>query len=308
MAGGKTFTKLDLAHAYNQLELDEESKTFTVINTSKGLYQYNFMPFGVLSAPAIFQRTIENILQGIPRVSVYLDDILVTGNTETKHLKNLDKVLSRLQVGARLKKQKCYFMLPSVEHLGHVISEKGIQPTDKKVQAIHAAPIPTNQSQLKSFLGLINYYCKFLPNFSHTLAPLYRLLQTKVPWCWKEEQQKAFDTAKKQLITNQILVHYDPSKSILLACDAYPYGLGAVLSHRMEGGEERPIAFPSRSLAPAEKNYSQLEKEALAIIFGVKHFHQYTYGRNFTILSDHKPLEGLLNELKAIPAMASARI
>ena len=308
LSGGKSFTKLDLAHAYNQVELDEEAKKLTVINTPKGLYQYNRLPFGVASAPAIFQRTMENILQGIPRVSVYIDDILVTGATDEEHLQNLEEVLSRLQAaGARLKQKKCSFMLPSVEYLGHRISEAGLQPTNKKVHAIQAAPPPTNQSQLKSFLGLINYYCKFLPNLSHTLSPLYRLLQTRATWEWGEEQQAAFDAAKAQLTADRILAHYDQSKPIILACDASPYGLGAVLSHLVDG-EERPVAYASRSLAPAEKGYSQLEKEALAIIFGVKKFHQYLYGRPFSILSDHKPLEGLLNETKAIPAMSSARI
>ena len=200
---------------------------------------------------------MESILQGIPRVSVYLDDILITGKTEEEHLQNLEEVLSRLQAaGARLKRGKCFFVLRSVEYLGHRISEKGLHPTTKKVHAIQQAPPPSNQAQLKSFVGLINYYIKFLPNLSHTLAPLYRLLQVKVPWQWEEEQQKAFETAKKQLTTDQVLVHYDPSKPIVLACNVSPYGLGAVLSHQLEDGVEKPITFASRSLAPAEKGYS----------------------------------------------------
>ena len=126
---------------------------------------------------------MESILQGIPRVSVYLDDILITGKTEVEHLQNLEEVLSRLQAaGAHLKRGKCVFMLRSVEYLGHRISEKGLHPTTKKVHAIQQAPPPSNQAQLKSFVGLINYYSKFLPNLSHTLAPLYRLLQVKVPY------------------------------------------------------------------------------------------------------------------------------
>ena len=196
-------------------------------------------------------------------LSVYLDDILITGKTEEEHLQDLEEVLSRLQAaGARLKRGKCFFMLRSVEYLGHRISEKGLHPTTKKVHAIQQAPPPSNQAQLKSFVGLINYYSKFLPNLSHTL---YRLLQVKVPWQWEEEQQKAFEAAKKQLTIEQVLVHYDPCKPIVLAYDASPYGLGAVLSHQLEDGVEKPITFASRSLAPAEKGYSQLEKEALAV-------------------------------------------
>ena len=309
LAGGKTFSKLDLAHAYNQIELDDDTKHLATINTTKGLYKHNRLPFGIASATAVFQKTMETILQGIPGVSVYIDDILVTGKAEEEHLQHLEEVLSRLEaVGARLRRSKCFFMLPSIEYLGHIISERGLQPTNRKVQAIQAAPAPTNQTQLKSFLGLINYYSKFLPNLSTILFPLYRLLQSKVPWQWEEKEQRAFETAKAKLTTDRVLAHYDPTKPIVLACDASPYGLGAVLSHVMENGEEKPVAFTSRSLAPAEKQYSQLDKEALAIIFGVKRFHQYLYGRPFTILSDHKPLEGLLKETKPIPAMASVRI
>ena len=224
LSGGKSFTKLDLAHAYNQIELDEESKKLVTVNTSKGLYHYNRLPFGVSSAPAIFQRTMENILRGIPSVSVYIDDILITGKTSDEHLHNLEAVLSRLEeVGVRLKRSKCAFMLPSVEYLGHCISERGLQPTGKKVKAIQSAPAPTNLTQLKSFLGLINYYCKFLPNLSDTLSPLYRLLQKKAQWQWGKEQQAAFESAKSELTTDRVLVHYDPTKIIVLACDTSPY-------------------------------------------------------------------------------------
>ena len=199
-------------------------------------------------------------------------------------------------------------MLEKIEYLGHCISAKGIHPTDKKVKALQTAPAPENVSQLKSFLGLMNYYCKFVPNLSSTLSPLYRLLQKRARWQWGKEQRQAFEEARKQLTSDRVLVHYDPSMALVLACDASPYGLGAVLSHQFEDGQERPIAYASRTLAPAEKKYSQLEKEGLAIVFGVKRFHQYLFGREFTILSDHKPLEGLFKETKGIPTLASARI
>ena len=309
LSGGKTFSKMDLASAYQQIVLDEESREYTTVNTHKGLYQYTRLPFGVASAPAIFQRAIENILQGIKHVCVYLDDILVTGTTEEDHLHNLDQVLSRLDnAGIRLKRNKCVFMLPAVEYLGHKISAQGLQPTQEKIQAIHEAPAPTNIGQLKSFLGLLNYYCKFLPNLSSTLAPLYRLLSNHAKWEWGTEEQEAFKKSKDSLRSDCVLVHFDPQKDIVLACDASPYGIGAVLSHKLENGKEKPIAFASRTLAPAEKKYSQLEKEGLAIIFGVKRFHQYLLGRHFTIISDHKPLQRLFSESHVTPPLASARI
>ena len=306
---GKSFTKLDLAHAYQQIPLDEESKKYVVINTHKGLYKYNRLPFGVSSAPSIFQRTMEGILRGIPNVCVYIDDILVTGQSEQEHLNTLEDVLTRLaEAGLRLKKAKCSFLQLSVEYLGHNISADGLRPTQEKVRAIADAPAPRNVTQLRSFLGLVNYYGKFLPNLSSTLAPLHRLLQKKTSWTWGSEQQTAFQEAKSQLTSSCLLVHFDPNRPLLLACDASPYGVGAVLSYRMEDGSEKPIAFASRSLAPAERRYAQLDKEGLAIVFGVRKFHHYLFGRTFEILSDHKPLQHLFSESRPVPAMASARL
>ena len=161
---------------------------------------------------------------------------------------------------------------------------------------------------MKSFIGLVNYYGKFLPDLSTVLSPLYRLLRKEDKWCWGKEQQTAFEKVKSLLTSDRLLVHYDPDQELILACDASPYGVGAVLSHRGEDGQEKPVAFASRTLAKAEKNYSQLEKEGLAIVFGVKKFHLYLFGRHFVILSDHKPLRHLFKEDSATPVMASACI
>ena len=177
LSGGKTFTKLDLEHAYQQVPLTKEAQKYTTVNTHKGLFQYLRLPFGIASAPGIFQRTMETILQDLPHVCVYLDDILVTGPTEEQHLATLEEVLRRLDTaGVRLKHKKCAFMLPSIEYLGHCISADGLQPTDSKIKALKQAPVPANVSQLKSFLGLLNYYGKFVPNLSTVLAPLHSLL------------------------------------------------------------------------------------------------------------------------------------
>ena len=158
LSGGKTFTMLDLAYAYQQVPLSEDSQMYTTINTHKGLFLYNRLPFGVASAPGIFQRTMECLLQDVPHVCVYLDDILVTGPTDEAHLSTLNEVLSHLdKAGIRLKHSKFTFMLPSVEYLGHQISAADLQPTDSKVKALKEAPVPRNVSQLKSFLGLLNY-------------------------------------------------------------------------------------------------------------------------------------------------------
>ena len=304
LGGGNKFTKLDMSQAYQQLELEESSKKFTTINTHKGLYQYNRLPFGVSSAPGIFQRTMENLLQGIPHVVVRIDDILVSGKDELNHLANLENVLSRLSsAGLRLRLDKCLFMQSSVTYCGYVITGDGIQPTAAKVEAIKNAPEPKDVSQLRAFLGLLNYYHRFLP-----LEPLHQLLRKGSKWAWLEQQQTAFEEAKELLQSTDLLVHFDPEKELVLATDASDYGVGAVLSHKMKNGTERPIGYVSRSLQEAERKYSTLEKEALAIIFGVKKFHQFLYGHRFIIKTDHKPLEGLLNEKKGIPSQAAPRI
>ena len=195
-----------------------------------------------------------------------------------------------------------------MEYLGHHISADGLRPTKSKVRAISDAPAPQDVSQLRSFLGLVNYYGKFLPHLSHTLAPLYRLLEKKTHWTWGQVHKEAFRKVKTELISPCVLVHYDPEKPLTLACHAPPYGIGAVLAHKMEDGTEKPIAFASRSLAAAEKKYAQLEKEGLAIIFGVKKFNDFLLGRKFTISSDHKPLQHLFSESRPVPPLASARI
>ena len=309
LAGARVFTKLDLAHAYLQLALDEESKKLVTVSTHKGLFQYNRLPFGVASAPAIFQRVIEGMLSGICHVNAYMDDVLVANDTEVEHLSTLEEVLARLeQYGVRLNKAKCKFMLPSVEYLGYHISGDGVRPTQEKLQAIVDAPAPKDVSQLKSFLGLVNYYSKFLPHLANTLAPLYALLTKHQQWCWGAEQEEAFKMAKSQLASDVVLAHFDPQQRLAVACDASPYGVGAVLSHLYNDGSERPIAYASRSLAPAERKYSHIEKEGLAVVFGVKKFHQYLLGRKFVVFSDHKPLQFLFCESRPVPPMASARI
>ena len=174
---GKSFTKLDLSQAYQQLTLDEASKKFVVINTPQGLFQYTRLPYGISSAPGIFQRVMENILRGIPGVTVYIDDILITGPDDKRHLNSLKEVLSRLdKVGLRAKESKCKFMASSVTYLGYQIDRDGLHLMAGKVQAVNEAPSPRNTTELKSYLGLLTYYSKFIPNMSTTLAPVNRLL------------------------------------------------------------------------------------------------------------------------------------
>ena len=309
LSEGKTFSKLDLSQAYQQLVLSEDSKQYMVINTHKGLYRYNRLPFGVSSAPAIFQRVMESLLKGIDGVVVYIDDILVTGKTEEEHLSALGEVLTRLEsAGLHLKKEKCSFLCESVTYLGHRIDANGLSPLPEKVAAVRDAPIPKNVAELKSYLGLLSYYSKFLSNLSTVLAPLYRLLRKSTPWQWGSPETTAFESSKDLLLSAPLLVHYNPTMDLSLACDASSYGIGAVLSHKLSDGSEKPIGFVSRSLTDTEKKYPQIEKEALSCVFGVKKFHSYLCGHHFTLITDHKPLTTLFSEKKAISPQASGRI
>ena len=306
---GKSYTKLDMTQAYQQIELDEESKSYTVINTHKGLFKYSRLPFGIASAPAIFQRVMEGLLQNIPGVIIYLDDVLITGRTNEEHLRSLEKVLTKMEeAGLRLKAEKCTFMNASVEYLGHRIDAQGLHPLKEKVEAVRNAPNPTNVSELKAFLGLLTYYNRFLSNLCNVLSPLYRLLRKEVKWQWTMKEEEAFNKAKDLLTSAPLLVHYDPSKDLILSVDASPYGVGAVLAHVDQTGCEKPIGYASRTLTPAEHNYAQMEREGLACIFGIKKFHSYLWGRSFKLYTDNLALKTLFNERQATPQNSSSRI
>ncbi|CAC5377655.1 unnamed protein product [Mytilus coruscus] len=192
--GGIQYTKMDLKQAYLQLEVDEDCKDLLTINTHRGLYRYNRMAFGIASAPAIWQRTIEQILSGIPGTQCLLDDMIITGSTDEEHLNNLESVLKRLnQYGLKANIDTCEFFKDSVTFCGHVIDKHGLHKTPDKIKAIKNAPAPENVSQLKSILGLINYYAKFLPDLSATLSPLHNRLRKDTTWKWIKECQEAFD-------------------------------------------------------------------------------------------------------------------
>lgn len=166
-------------------------------------------------------------------------------------------------------------MEQEVEYLGHRVDAQGLHPVEKKVKAVRDALTPTNITELKAYLGLLNYYNKFLPNLATLLAPLH---EQDVKWKWGQKQECAFQKSKMLLNSADVLIHYSAEWEFLLSCDASPYGVGAVLSHRMDDGSERPLGFMSRTLSPAEKRYSQLDKEGLAVMFGIKKFHKYLYG------------------------------
>ena len=296
-----------MQHAYQQLGVGESSQEFLTINTYKGLYQYTQLPFGISSAPSIFQAVMDQILKGKKNIVCYLDDIFIMGQTLEAHNKTLNEVLQWLHDhGIKLKLPKCKFLQKSMEYLGHKTDATGLQPTADKMETITKAPRPQNTTELKSYLGLLNYYNynSFLPNLSTTLYPLNALLCKFKKWTWSPACDKAFNQSKRVLVNSSALAHYDTSKPIRLTCDASPYGVGAVISQVEKDGQERPVAFASRSLSTAGNQYAQIERKALALIFRVKKFHQCLYGRAFTLQTDHKPVMTILWPKTAIPKLA----
>ncbi|XP_043224264.1 uncharacterized protein K02A2.6-like [Amphibalanus amphitrite] len=306
---GKVFSKLDLSQAYLQCELSEASKRLLVINTPRGLLQPQRLPYGVAQAPELFQKVMDQALQGLDGVLVYLDDILVASSSVEEHRRDLSQVMERLEkYNIHLNGAKCEMFKTELDYLGHRITADGIHPTEEKIQAIRNMKRPDDVKELQSMLGIINFYRRFLPNLSTQLQPLNQLLQKEARWNWTPACEKVFQQLKSALSEDDVLVHYDEEKPIKLSCDASSYGLGAVISHVMSDGSERPIAFASRTMTSTERNYAQVEREGLSIMFGLKKFHQYLYGRLFTLVTDHQALTSLLGPHTAVPPLAAARM
>ena len=305
---GKVFSKIDLKDAYLQVPVDEEAQKLLVINTPKGLFRYNRLPFGLASSPAVFQRFMVQLMYCIPGTSVFFDDILISGSSEKEHDERLFNVLNVLKSNnIKINKCKSILKVNCIDYLGYSISSEGVKPPEKKIEAILNAPSPTSVAEVKSFVGLVTYYCRFVPNFSTILAPLYDLLKKNVNFKWSDVEENAFKTIKQKLCNAMILANFDGFSPLILEVDASPVGVGCVLK-QIVNGEEQPIYFASKKLSSAEKNYSQLDKEGLALVYGVKKLEYYLLGRHFVAKTDHKPLLGLFGKDKSIPVNANARI
>lgn len=309
MSGGKHFTKIDLNQAYLHLPVREEDRPYLTLNTTKGLYQTTRLFFGLSSAPAIWQRTIEAILEGLPGVTTFLDDIKVTGKTDAEHLRILEEVLGRLQKhGLTINERKSVFFAEHIDYCGHRLDKKGIHKLPQKVDAILNMPKPENRDQVKAFVGLINYYGRFFENLSSVLFPLHNLTRENVPFKWDPACERSFEKIKKMVASDKVLTYYNPELPLVLATDASKYAVGAVLSHRFPDGTERPIQFASQMLSEVQKKYAQVDKEAYAIIFGVKKFHQFIYGRRFKLITDCQPLTQIFSPYKGIPVHSANRM
>jgi hypothetical protein len=302
MANGVKFSKIDLRSAYQQMLLDDESQRLVTINTHKGLFRYTRLPYGIASGPAIWQRFVEQVLAGLPFTSVIMDDLLVSGCNDAEHLKNVEAVLMRFRkFGLHVKTEKCAFMQNEVTYMGRIISSDGIRPTADKVAGIQNACEPRNVTELRAWLGLVNFHAQFIPHLSTRTHALNALLG-KTPWKWSNACRKEFQDVKDAISEKALLTHYDPKRPVKIMTDASPYGVAAVLI------QEKPVAYASRTLNEHERNYSQLDKEALGIIFALQKFHMYLYGRHFTILTDNKPVKHIMGPESSIPKLAAQRL
>ena len=310
VGNARVFSKLDLSQAFMQLPIDSSSQEYLVINTSEGLYKFQYLPFGLSASPGIFQSFITKVLANIPGVLCYQDDILVMSEDIDSHNELLKQVLTKLQdAGLKLNVQKCNFFTDQVEYLGFIFDKLGIHPNQEKITAISNAPVPKDIKQVQAFIGLCNFYSRFVSNFASSTAPLYALLQKNAKFCWTNEHQKAFDNIKQIFANSSILQHFNPSYETCLETDSSSYGLGAVLLQRSSSTSPwLPIQFASRTLNSAEKNYSQLEREGLSVVFGVDKFRHFLLGAKFLILNDHKPLQTLFAKHKPVPHSCSARV
>lgn len=293
----KYFSVLDLCQGYHQVPIKESDKEKTAFSFFGGHYEYNYMPFGLCNSAPTFQRLMDSVLSGLlwNTCLVYIDDVIVFSETISDHVKRLEEVLKRFEdSGLKLKAQKCSFGKTEVAFLGHKISATGISPDTDKVKSIHNFPEPSNVSELRSFLGLISYYRKFVKDFASKAAPLHKLLRKGVEFIWDSNCESAFKTFKEALTSYPILRYPDFSLPFVLYTDACDTGIGAVLAQDGPDGE-RTIAYASKSLKPNEQNYAVIEKEALAIVWGVKYFRHYLFGRKFTVITDHNPLRWLMD-------------
>ncbi|XP_058465077.1 uncharacterized protein K02A2.6-like [Malaya genurostris] len=309
LANCKVFSQIDLSDAFLQVEVDEQFRHLLTINTHRGLFHYNRLPPGVKVAPGIFQQLIDTMLAGLEKVSGYLDDVIVGGEDEAAHNRNLKAVLQRIQdFGFTIRAEKCTFGKKQIPYLGYIVDHRGLRPDPAKIEAIVQLPPPTDVHGVRSFLGAINYYGKFVPNMRMLRFPLDNLLKSQSKFQWTTECQRAFERFKQILTSDLLLTHYDPKKEIIVSADASSVGVGATISHRFPDGSIKIVQHASRALTKAEQNYSQPDREGLAIIFAVTKFHKMIFGRRFLLQTDHAPLLRIFGSKKGIPVYTANRL
>ena len=293
IGNNKYYTSIDMASGFHQIKMKESDIHKTAFSIHPlGRFEFKVLPFGLINSPRIFQRIINNVLSNlIGKICfVYIDDIIIFANTIEEHTLRFKLVIQRLrEAGLKLASNKCEFLKKEITFLGHILNENGIKADPKKVEAVKKFPIPKNVKNIKEFLGLAGYYRRFINNFANISKPLTTLLKKDTKFIWNNDTQKAFDKLKDTLCAAPLLQFPQLNKPYIITTDASGYAIGAILSQGIIG-QDKPIAYASRVLKGAELKYHTYEKEALAIMFGIKTFKNYIYGNKFTIVTDHKPL------------------
>ena len=289
LGGAKWYCTLDLQAGYWQVDVDPADREKTAFCTRTGLFEFNVLPFGLSNAPATFERLMETVLQVLQwsECLVYLDDIVIFGSTFDETLDRLVHVLDRLATaGLKLKPRKCALFHKQVAFLGHVISLEGVSTQTEKVEAVKSWPIPKSKKEVRSFLGLVGYYRRFIKGFANIARPLTKLTGLHEKFKWTDDCQAAFEQLKSSLMTAPILGYPRPIGQIIVDTDASGEAVGAVLS-QVQDGKRVVLAYLSKALTPAEQNYCVTRRELLALVTASKAWHPYLFGRPVIIRTDN---------------------